>query len=38
MKENPIVPSKIIYCTCGFLLDIQTDGEHKTWYEFIVEC
>ena len=29
MKENPIVPSKIIYCTCGFLLDIQPDGEHK---------
>lgn len=38
IKENPIVLSKTIYCTCGFLLDIKTDGEHKRWYEFIVEC
>ena len=37
MKENPFVPSKTICSICGFLLDVHTRGEHKRWYDFIVE-
>ena len=38
IKENPIVPSKTIFSICGFLLDVHARGEHKQWYDFIVEC
>ena len=38
IKENPIVPSKTICSICGFLLDVHTRGEHKRWYDFIIEC
>ena len=38
IKENPIVPSKAIFSFCGFLLDVRAEGEHKRWYDFIVEC
>ena len=30
VKENPLVPSKTIYYICGFLLDVQAEGEHKS--------
>ena len=23
---------------CGFLLDVQAEGKHKLWYDFLVEC
>ena len=23
---------------CGFLLDVEAEGKHKRWYDFIVEC
>ena len=23
---------------CGFLFNVQAAGEHKPWYNFIVEC
>ena len=38
IKENPIVPSKTICSICGFLFDVHARGEHKRWYDFIVEC
>lgn len=37
VKENPIVSSKIIYCICGFLIDIESPGEAQHWYDFAVE-
>ena len=36
-KENPVVPSKTTCSICGFLLDAETRGENKRWYDFIVE-
>lgn len=36
IKENPIVPSKTACCICGFLLDIEAEGEHLQWYDFVV--
>ena len=38
IKENPIVASKTICSICGFLLDVRACGEHKRWYDFVVEC
>ena len=38
IKENPIVPSKTACSICGFLLVVEANGEHKRWYDFIVEC
>ena len=38
MKENSILPSKTICSIYGFLLDVQEAGEHKRWYDFMVEC
>ena len=32
------VPSKMVCSICGFLLDVHARGEHKRWYDFIVEC
>ena len=29
---------QIICSICGFLLDVHDGGEHKRWYQFIVEC
>ena len=23
---------------CGFLLDVEAEGKHKSWCDFIVEC
>ena len=38
MKENPILPSKTTCSIFGFLLNVAATGEHKCWYDFIVEC
>ena len=38
VKENPTIPSKTTCSICGFLLDVQARGEHKRWYDFIIEC
>ena len=40
IKEIPFVPSETICCICGFLLYVHErgKGEHKSWYNFIVEC
>ena len=37
IKENKIIPSKTTCCICGFLLDVEVEGEHKRWYNFEVE-
>ena len=37
LKQNTIVTSKTTSCICGFLLNVQVSGEHKHWYDFIVE-
>ena len=38
IKENPIVLSETPCSICGFLLDVEAEGKHKRWYDFIVEC
>ena len=38
IKENAIVPSKTACSICEFLLVVEANGEHKRWYDFIVEC
>ena len=38
VKENAFVPSKTVCSICGFLLNVHARGEHKRWYDFIVEC
>ena len=38
IKENSIVPSKIIFSFCGFLPDVHAEGGHKRWYDYIFEC
>ena len=37
IKENPLVSSETTCCICGFLLDTEACGKHKTWYDFFVE-
>ena len=41
IKENSIVPSETIFCICGYLFDVtheRGEGEHKSLYDFMVEC
>ena len=37
-NENWIIPTKTTCLTCGFLPDVQEEGEHKKGKDFIVEC
>ena len=37
IKENKTIPSKTNMFYFGFLLDVEVEGEHKRWYNFVVE-
>ena len=37
IEENKIVPSQTTCSICVFLLDIEIEGEHKRWCNFVVE-
>ena len=37
IKENKIIPSKTTCSIYGFLLDVEVEGGHKRWYNFVVE-
>ena len=39
IKENPLIPSETTCAICGFLLDVEANGNGKLrWYDLIVDC
>ena len=38
IKKNLIVPFKSVCSICGFLVDVDAEGEHTQWHSFIVGC
>ena len=37
IKKNKIIPFKTTCSICRFLLNVEVEGEHKRWYNFVVE-